>query len=67
MDAILRHSLDFYVEQASAMLQTGQITGSQPGNAPARSDEIYAELCDIRGAIEKLSDGILYLNDLGFP
>jgi hypothetical protein len=67
MDPILRHALDYYVEQASTMLQTAQLTGAQRGNAPVDLDQIYAEFCELRDAIEKLPAGIFYLDNADFP
>jgi hypothetical protein len=67
MDETLKHALDYYIEQASSMLQTGQITGGQGGNAPVDSDVIYAELCDLRDAIERLPPRVFYLDDPDFP
>jgi hypothetical protein len=65
MDPILREAVDYYIEQAGGMLQTGRVRDG--GDAPVGSDTIYAELCDLRDAVEKLPAAVLYLDDPDLP
>jgi hypothetical protein len=53
------------MKQAGGMLQTGEVRDG--GNAPVDSDTIYAELSDLRDAIEKVPVPVFALDNPNFP